>query len=52
MVKALPSTTFMKNYCVCKTMLNTCTAKKIASESHEYMVGFLEEFNKEWDVRL
>jgi len=33
-------------------MLNTCTAKKIASERHEYMVGFLEEFNKEWDVRL
>ena len=33
-------------------MLNTCTAKKIASERHEYMVRFLEEFNKEWDVRL
>ncbi|QNK47677.1 HD domain-containing protein [Brevibacterium sp. PAMC23299] len=33
-------------------MLNTCAAKKIASERHEYMVGFLEEFNKEWDVRL
>ncbi|MGE7184594.1 HD domain-containing protein [Peribacillus sp. NPDC006672] len=33
-------------------MLNTCTAKRIASERHEYMVGFLEEFNKEWDVRL
>jgi uncharacterized protein len=35
-----------------KEMLNTFTAKKIASERHEYMVGFLEEFNKEWDVRL
>ncbi|MFU2015966.1 HD domain-containing protein [Peribacillus butanolivorans] len=33
-------------------MLNTCTAKKIASERHEYMVSFLEEFYKEWDVRL
>ncbi|MFP3510447.1 HD domain-containing protein [Peribacillus sp. SIMBA_075] len=33
-------------------MLNTCTAKRIASERHEYMVRFLEEFNKEWDVRL
>ncbi|MDM5212100.1 HD domain-containing protein [Peribacillus sp. NJ4] len=33
-------------------MLNTCTAKRIASERHEYMVRFLEEFKKEWDVRL
>ncbi|MGE7759796.1 HD domain-containing protein [Peribacillus sp. NPDC097895] len=33
-------------------MLNTCTAKKMARERHEYMVSFLEEFYKEWDVRL
>lgn len=32
--------------------LNTSTAKKIASERHEYMVGYLKEFYKEWDVRL
>ncbi|MCK1991163.1 HD domain-containing protein [Peribacillus muralis] len=33
-------------------MLNTSTAKKIASERHEFMVGYLKEFYKEWDVRL
>ncbi|MFJ7753965.1 HD domain-containing protein [Peribacillus muralis] len=33
-------------------MLNTSTAKKIARERHEYMVGYLKEFYKEWDVRL
>ncbi|MFJ7847673.1 HD domain-containing protein [Peribacillus sp. NPDC097206] len=33
-------------------LLNTDTAKNIASERHEYMVRFLEEFYKEWDVRL
>lgn len=33
-------------------LLNTDTAKTIANERHEYMVRFLEEFNKEWDVRL
>ena len=33
-------------------LLNTDTAKDIARERHEYMVRFLEEFYKEWDVRL
>lgn len=33
-------------------LLNTGTAKSIARERHEYMVRFLEEFYKEWDVRL
>ncbi|WP_285766074.1 HD domain-containing protein [Peribacillus sp. SI8-4] len=33
-------------------LLNTSTAKTIARERHEYMVGYLKEFYKEWDVRL
>ncbi|WP_409301254.1 HD domain-containing protein [Peribacillus sp. SCS-155] len=35
-----------------KAMLNTESAKQIAVERHDYMKNFLEQFYKEWDVRL
>ncbi|RFU69696.1 HD domain-containing protein [Peribacillus saganii] len=35
-----------------KDIMNTDSAKKIASERQEYMENFLNQFYKEWDVRL
>jgi len=33
-------------------MLHTDTAKAIAKERHQYMEEFLQQFTKEWDVKL
>ena len=40
---------FMKNYCCSKILMNT-DKKKIASERHDFMLQFLDEFYKEWNV--
>jgi uncharacterized protein len=29
--------------------MNTTTAKKLAKERHEYMLGFLDHFFSEWE---
>ena len=35
-----------------KDMMNTETAKRMASHRHDYMVAFLDEFMAEWEGRL
>ena len=35
-----------------KDLMNTETAKKIASERHDFMLKFLDEFYKEWKVEI
>ncbi len=32
-----------------KDLMNTATGKKLAEERHAYMLGFLDQFNREWD---
>lgn len=42
---------FYEKLLLLKDKLNTETAKLIAEDRHEYMIKFLDEFYKEWDVK-
>tara|TARA_Y100000294_G_C8423650_1_gene283855 strand:- start:36 stop:626 length:591 start_codon:yes stop_codon:yes gene_type:complete len=41
---------FHEKLLLLKDRLNTKTAKKIAESKHQFMLKFLEEFQKDWDV--